>query len=313
MTSPSTADDADRGMGAGPTGGLAGPLAAGSILLAMALGGCAPAGPMPSVGSAPPPAEYAAILSGPLRAQLALPFPRQRAVMTARIRSDVLAASPAAVTPAFDRALAAIGRTRREEFVLPAGRALAYVDLPQQIGWEQTISQPYIVTIMTAALDLAPGAVVLDVGTGSGYQAAVLSALAARVYSIEIVDPLARSAAERLRRLGYRNVEVRSGDGFAGWPEHAPFDGIVVAAGAAEVPAPLLAQLKPGGRLVMPIGSNVAAEQILVITKRPDGSTTRCSLGPAMFVPLTGIGRTAEDFRRLRDRSIPLCHAAPIT
>jgi len=271
------------------------------------LSACAP------VGRALPAGEQSAIEAGPLRVQLGRPLAEQRAMMVAKIRADVRSFATSAVTPAFERALAIVAKTPREEFVLPAGRRLAYVDLPQEIGHEQTISDPYIVTIMTAALELTPGATVLDIGTGSGYQAAVLSPLAREVFSIEIVDSLARSAAARLRRLRYLNVEVRSGDGFAGWPEHAPFDGIIVAAGAAEVPAPLIDQLRPGGRLVMPIGASFASEQILILTKQPNGSTTRCSLGPAMFVDLTGRGKTPAGSRGVLDRTIPFCFGAPIT
>lgn len=241
------------------------------------------------------------------------PLAEQRARMTARIREDIGKAAPAAATPALDRALGVVGRLRREAFVLPAGRRAAYVDLPQEIGYGQTISDPYIVTVMTAALNVGPSARVLDVGTGSGYQAAVLAPLVAHVWSIEIVAPLARSAATRLKRMGYRNVTVRAGDGYAGWPEVAPFDGIVVAAGSGAVPQPLIDQLKVGGRLVMPIGATTTAEQILVMTKRADGGVDRCSLGGAMFVPLTGRGQTPEARAALLDRSIPLCYGAPIT
>lgn len=176
----------------------------------------------------------AALAQAPtLQQRLALPLPEQRRLMVERIRTDVRKSAPSAATPALDRALEIIGKLPREDFVAPEGRRFAYVDTPQQIGYEQTISDPYVVAIMTAALDLPPAANVLDVGTGSGYQAAVLSSLAAKVWSIEIVDPLAKAAAKRLKRMGYRNVAVRSGDGFAGWPESAPFDGIIVAAGSA--------------------------------------------------------------------------------
>jgi len=277
------------------------------VLAVVGLGGCAPVNrPLPA-------GEQSAIEAGPLRAQLSRPLTEQRAMMVAKIRADLRSFATSAVTPAFERALAIVAKTPRQEFVLPAGRRFAYVDLPQQIGHEQTISDPYIVTVMTAALEIPPGATVLDIGTGSGYQAAILSPLASRVFSIEIVDQLAQSAAARLHRLRYTNVEVRSGDGFAGWPEHAPFDGIVVAAGAAEVPRPLIDQLKPGARLVMPIGPTFASEQILVLTKQSDGSTTRCSLGPAMFVDLTGQGQTPAGNRGILDRTIPFCFGAPIT
>ena len=248
-----------------------------------------------------------------LQQRLELPFPAQRQLMVERIRTDVRSSATTADTPALERALEVIGKLPREQFVAKKGKRFAYVDAPQQIGFDQTISDPYVVAIMTAALDLPPGASVLDVGTGSGYQAAVLSSLAAKVSSIEIVDPLAKAAAKRLRGMGYTNVAVRSGDGFAGWPENAPFDGIIVAAGAAIVPQPLIDQLKPGGRLVMPIGKSQVLEQLLVITKQGDGSISRCSLGWAMFVPLTGKGETPHDPRGLFDRSIPLCHGTPIT
>lgn len=261
-------------------------------------------------GSGPVPTGVASLMQLP---GLDRPFPEQRSRMTARIREDVAKAAPAAVTPAFDRALGVVGRLPREAFVLPTGRGAAYVDLPQEIGYGQTISDPYIVTVMTAALNVGPSARVLDIGTGSGYQAAVLAPLVAHVWSIEIVGPLARTAATRLRRMGYRNVTVRAGDGYAGWPEVAPFDGIVVAAGSGAVPQPLIDQLKVGGRLVMPIGATTTAEQILVITKRADGGVDRCSLGGAMFVPLTGRGQTPEARAALLDRSIPLCYGAPIT
>lgn len=208
--------------------------------------------------------------------------------------------------PAFQRAIAAVATIDRGDFVPTAARALAYRTLPLSIGYGQTISDPYVVTIMTAAVGVGPGQSVLEIGTGSGYQAAVLSRIGARVHSIEIVPELARSAAERLKRFGFRNVVIRAEDGAAGWPDASPFDAIIVTAGAAAIPAPLLAQLRPGGRLVMPIGLNTPAEQLIVVTEGLDGTTTRCSLGPAMFVPLTGRGETQE-VPALYDRSVPLC------
>jgi protein-L-isoaspartate(D-aspartate) O-methyltransferase len=253
---------------------------------------------------------------GPLAQSLvaaADPYAAARAAMTAKIATDVRAAASAADTPAFRRALAVVARLPREAFVAPAGRPAAYVALPQAIGYGQTISDPYIVTVMTAALDLGAGARVLDIGTGSGYQAAVLAPLAAEVWSVEIVAPLARRAAHRLAAMGYRNVHVRHGDGFAGWAGHAPFDGIIVAAGASAVPQPLIDQLKPGGHLVMPIGPSTAQELLLRFTRQADGRVTRCSLGGAMFVPLTGQGARPDAMRGLIDRGIPSCYGAPIT
>lgn len=241
------------------------------------------------------------------------PFPEQRAAMAAHIRAAVAAAAPKAVTPAFDRALGIVAALPREDFVQRAGRRYAYLDAPQLIGHGQTISDPYIVTLMTAALDLPPDATVLDVGTGSGYQAAVLAPLARSVVSIEIVVPLAHQARRRLRHMRYRNVEIRAGDGFAGAADRAPFDGIVVAAGAATIPQPLLDQLKTGGRVVMPIGPSTFQEQIIVATKAADGQVSRCSLGPAAFVPLTGRGERPAGLRGLSDRSLPLCYGAPVT
>ena len=239
---------------------------------------------------------------------------QQRAAMVADIRADIRSNDPAADTPALARALAAIGTIPREDFVDARGRAAAYVDLPQDIGHGQTISDPYVVAVMTAALDLPAdrSAHVLDIGTGSGYQAAVLAAVAARVASVEIVAPLARTAAARLRRMGYATVTVRAGDGFLGWPEQAPFDGIVVAASATAVPQPLVDQLKVGGRIVMPIGLSDTSTQLLRMTKRADGTLDRCTLGPALFVHFTG-GRVRPFApRALTDRTIPLCFRAPI-
>ena len=183
--------------------------------------------------------------------------------------------------------LQALARVPRHEFVPAAQVPYAYENRPLPIGHRQTISQPYIVALMTDLLDLRPGAVVLEVGTGSGYQAAVLAELAERVYSIEIVEPLAREARARLDRLGYEKVITRVGDGYAGWPEHGPFDGILVTAAPDHVPPALLEQLKPGARLVIPVGEGADAQSLKVFEKAADGSLRHRDVLPVRFVPLT--------------------------
>ncbi|HEY5722956.1 MAG TPA: protein-L-isoaspartate(D-aspartate) O-methyltransferase [Allosphingosinicella sp.] len=185
------------------------------------------------------------------------------------------------------RVLDAMGTVPRHRFVPPALRAEAYADYPLPIGEDQTISQPSLVALMTHLLRPKAGDVMLEVGTGSGYQAALLSRLVRRVHSVEIVEPLARRAAERLAELGYANIEVRHGDGYAGWPDQAPFDGIIVTAGAPHVPKPLLDQLKPGGRMVIPVGSAGATQQLKLITKDARGRVRERLVIPVRFVPLT--------------------------
>jgi protein-L-isoaspartate(D-aspartate) O-methyltransferase len=184
------------------------------------------------------------------------------------------------------RVLAAMRDVPRHLFVPPELQRQAYADRPLPIGHDQTISQPYIVALMTelARPGLADRA--LEVGTGSGYQAAVLSRLVAHVYTIEIVEPLARSADERLKNLGYANVTVRAGDGYAGWPDMSPFDIIMVTAAPDHVPEPLLAQLKPGGRLVIPVGPISAVQQLQLIEKDDAGRTQTTRVAPVQFVPL---------------------------
>jgi protein-L-isoaspartate(D-aspartate) O-methyltransferase len=186
-----------------------------------------------------------------------------------------------------DAVMAAMRKVPRHRFVMPGHEACAYDNGALQIGEGQTISQPYIVALMTDLLDARAGHVVLEVGTGSGYQAAVLAELVGRVYTIEVVEPLGQHAAQRFQALGYRNIVARIGDGYAGWPEHAPFDSIVVTAAAPEVPQPLIDQLKPGGRLVIPVGATGEVQQLLVIDKRADGTATRRRMLPVRFVPLT--------------------------
>ncbi|MDH5834602.1 protein-L-isoaspartate(D-aspartate) O-methyltransferase [Luteimonas sp. M1R5S59] len=186
------------------------------------------------------------------------------------------------------RVLAAMGKVPRHRFVPEALADQAYLDQPLPIGHDQTISQPYIVALMTQLARPAPGDRVLEIGIGSGYQAAVLAELAADVSSIEIVTPLATRAALTLRQLGYSNFAVRSGDGYAGWPEHAPFDAIVVTAAPERIPAPLLEQLRPGGRLVIPVGPLHATQELRVVEKREDGSLHERVVAAVRFVPLTG-------------------------
>ena len=185
--------------------------------------------------------------------------------------------------------LNALRAVPRHEFVPAPLRSQAYADWPLAIGEGQTISQPYIVAKMTELAELKPTDRVLEVGTGSGYQAAVLAVLVKEVYTIEIVAPLGRAAEERLKRLGYANVTVRIGDGYAGWPEKAPFDAIVVTAGATHIPPPLVEQLKPGGRMVIPVGETLYDQELKVVRR---GRTPRDvaveTVMPVRFVPLTG-------------------------
>jgi len=186
-----------------------------------------------------------------------------------------------------DRVMDAMGAVAREEFVLPRYRHLAYQNTPLPIEAGQTISQPLIVALMTELLDPQPDDVVLEVGTGSCYQAAVLAHLVKHVYSVEIVEELAEGAAEVLQRLDYTNVTVRAGDGYAGWPQHAPFDGIIVTAAAGEIPPPLLQQLKPGGKLVIPVGEEHGYQELLLVEVDEAGEISRQSVLPVRFVPLT--------------------------
>lgn len=182
--------------------------------------------------------------------------------------------------------LAAMERVPRHLFVPEGERTEAYADHPLSIGYDQTISQPYMVAKMAELLDLQPGDRVLEIGTGSGYQAAVLSRIAREVYTIEIVKPLGERARRTLADLGYANVHVRIGDGFRGWPERAPFDAILVTAAPPKVPEPLLRQLKAGGRLVLPVGRVI--QNLYVYTRRTDGGFDKKEVLPVLFVPMTG-------------------------
>jgi protein-L-isoaspartate(D-aspartate) O-methyltransferase len=190
--------------------------------------------------------------------------------------------------PFSDDVLATLGRVERHLFV-PAGQVrYAYENRPLPIGHGQTISQPYIVALMTDLLEPDKSDVVLEVGTGSGYQAAVLAELVDHVYSIEIIEPLATAAGERLQRLGYDSVTTKLGDGYYGWEAHAPFDSIIVTAAASHVPPPLIEQLKPGGRMVIPVGGRFMTQLLLLLEKGDDGEIVTRQIGAVRFVPLTG-------------------------
>jgi protein-L-isoaspartate(D-aspartate) O-methyltransferase len=185
-----------------------------------------------------------------------------------------------------DRVLAAMAKVPREEFVPPNSRPESYEDGPLQIGYDQTISQPYIVAFMTEQLQPTRNDRVLEVGTGSGYQAAILAELVAEVYTIEIIEPLAKSAETTLDRLGYKNVHVKAGDGYKGWPERAPFDAITVTCAPDHVPQPLIDQLKEGGRMIIPVG--VFGDQQLYLLEKKNGKLQRRAVLPVRFVPMTG-------------------------
>jgi protein-L-isoaspartate(D-aspartate) O-methyltransferase len=189
----------------------------------------------------------------------------------------------AAMSPAVRKAL---GKVERHRLVPPGEASRAYRNHPLPIGSGQTISQPYIVALSADLLGADSNSVVLEVGTGSGYQAAVLAEIVSKVYSIEIIASLGNEARKRLEELGYGNIEVRIGDGYAGWPEKAPFDGIVVTAAAPRVPQALVDQLKPGGRMVIPVGGEAGIQYLKLLTKRADGGVDEKRVLPVRFVPL---------------------------
>ena len=216
-------------------------------------------------------------------------FARSREQMVAEIAAMARETQHQTGRAAFSPAVMnAMRKVERHRFVAPDQASSAYRNHPLPIGSGQTISQPYIVALTTDLVEPKPDHRVLEIGTGSGYQAAVLAEIVAQVYSIEIVEPLARQAQQRLRDLGYRNVEVRVADGHRGWPEVAPFDGIVVTAAAAQVPQALIDQLKPGGRMAIPVGPSHRTQDFMLIEKRPDGSMAQRVVLPVRFVPMTG-------------------------
>lgn len=207
----------------------------------------------------------------------------ERMDLIQEVRHQIRATMGGNLSTQVEDALAAVPR---HEFVPPQVRTHAYENRPLPIGRDQTISQPFIVALMTELLTLHSRDRVLEVGTGSGYQAAILAEVVQEVYSVEIIESLARESAARLRALGYDNVQVRHGDGTLGWSEAAPFDGIMVTAAGVEIPESLLAQLKPGGKLVMPVGGVNEVQQLKVIEKTPDGLSERNVLS-VRFVPVT--------------------------
>lgn len=213
---------------------------------------------------------------------------RERAAMVETIRAYARSDSRALGQQGLsERVLEAVGQTKRHLFGLERSCSIAYADRPVSIGHGQTMSQPFIVALMTHLAEVAPDHVVLEIGTGSGYQAAVLAHLARKVCTIEIIPQLAETAAKTLRDLGYDNVSVRLGDGFGGWPECGPFDAIVVTAALEEPPPPLIEQLKEGGRLVMPVGPAYTTQQLTVIEKIAPGKTTTRAVELVRFVPFT--------------------------
>ena len=216
-------------------------------------------------------------------------FAAERKALLAEIQRDAAATADATGRPLFSaRVMAAMDAVPRHRFVPPRNAGSAYANRPLPIGHGQTISQPYIVALMTELLEPQPDDVILEVGTGSGYQAAVLAELVARVHTIEIIAPLAASAGKRLKELGYRNIQVKLADGYYGWPEHAPYDGILVTAAATSIPPPLIKQLKPGGRMLIPVGAPFFTQDLILLRKDAKGKVTTTSVLPVAFVPLTG-------------------------
>ncbi len=216
-------------------------------------------------------------------------YARKREGMTRAIEADVRATSIYLNKETLDpRVMQAINTVPRHALVPDRQRPYAYLNRPLPIGYGQTISQPYIVAIMTDLLNSHPEHKILEVGTGSGYQAAILSQLVRQVYTIEIVEPLGERAKRDLTELGYDNIEIRIGDGYYGWKQNAPFDGIVVTAAASHIPPPLIQQLKPGGRMIIPVGSAFLTQQLLLVIKNAEGNVTTRQILPVRFVPLTG-------------------------
>ncbi|HKQ49581.1 MAG TPA: protein-L-isoaspartate(D-aspartate) O-methyltransferase [Phycisphaerae bacterium] len=237
----------------------------------------------PSAGnSAPPPP------SGPTASTTTSPAGLPRTTERQTERRRMVDQQMAARDIRDARVLAAMRNVPRHWFVPEDSARSAYDDRPLPIGWDQTISQPYIVALMTQLLAIKPGEKVLEIGTGSGYQAAVLAELTEKVYTIEIVEPLAKRTIDILRERGYKNIHVRIGDGYLGWPEEAPFDAIIVTCAPEDPPPALIKQLAAGGRMCIPVGSLWTGQELILLRKEKDGTLKKESVAPVQFVPMTG-------------------------
>ncbi len=267
------------------------------LLLAVAIVGAlvwmtfvAPVGPggeQPGAAAGTPSETASAPTSEPVWKVPVFPARQDERDAMARVIADYVPAGDAVARRQMQPVLKVMRAVPRHEFVPIHYSRQAYADRPLPIGYGQTISQPYIVAEMTRLLRIDRTSKVLEIGTGSGYQAAVLAHVTPHVYSIEIVLPLARSASKRLQRLGYTTVQVRHGDGYHGWAEKGPFDGIIVTCAAGQVPPPLVKQLKGGGRMVIPVGTPAGAQWLMLVEKDARGRVTTKSLMPVRFVPLT--------------------------
>ena len=254
----------------------------------------------------------------PVAALLPRTTGQRRDFMLRSIREQLVHRHSAFAVADLDRVLGVMRGIDREKFLPPAQQAAAYLPVSLDIGFCQTLSDAYIIALMISAAHVGHHSNVLDVGTGSGYQAAILSRLARHVQSLEIVPQLAVQARRRLRHMGYRNIAVVAADGYAGWPARAPFDVILVAAGSTSIPQQLLDQLKPGGRLIMPVGPTTLGEELVVAAKSDDGVIRRCTLGLAAFVPMTGqaqstVRKSASGKGSNALSGLAWCYAAPLT
>lgn len=215
-------------------------------------------------------------------------FTGQREAMVAEVKADFRAVGLSADTPSVEGVFKAMMQVPRHEFVPEDQERYSYENRPLPIGWGQTISQPFVVALMTDLLRLESDDVVFELGTGSGYQAAILAEQVREVYSMEIVPELAQQAIQTLDRLGYNNVRVKVGDGYYGWSDTRSFDAVIVTAAGDHIPPPLIRQLNPGGRMILPVGGRFLTQQLVLLEKRLDGSVTTREILPVRFVPLTG-------------------------